>query len=119
MTATVDKIEAEECQKHDEEMKSKQQAMPGPKALPPRGQGVGGPGGPAPPPLAPPTGVHMPLAMEMEADPSGLHASATSEGEADHKKVIMRFQGSEDFETEVLWLQMSKINPKVEFFHFS
>ena len=100
LTATVAKIEYEDCQKHDKAMKAKQEAIPGPTRAPPstpnpprapphRG-GLGPPG--------PPTGVHQPLAMEVNS--MGQPIGATSEELNDHKKVIMRFQGSEDFEEE-------------------
>ena len=106
LAATVAKIEYEDCQKHDKAMKAKQEAIPGPVAQqagppstpstpnPPRGPphrgGLGPPG--------PPTGAHQPLAMEV--DSMGQPIGATSEELNDHKKVIMRFQGSEDFEEE-------------------
>jgi hypothetical protein len=106
LTATVAKIEYEDCQKHDKAMKAKQEAIPGPEAqravppgppstpnplrAPPHRGGLGPPG--------PPTGAHQPLAMEV--DSMGQPIDATSEELNDHKKVIMRFQGSEDFEEE-------------------
>lgn len=106
LTATVAKIEYEDCQKHDKAMKAKQEAIPGPaaqRAGPPRPPSTPNPprapphrGGLGPP--GPPTGVHQPLAMEV--DSMGQPIGATSEELNDHKKVIMRFQGSEDFEEE-------------------
>lgn len=100
LTATVAKIEYEDCQKHDKAMKAKQEAIPGPTRAPPSTpnppRGPPHRGGLGPP--GPPTGVHQPLAMEV--DSMGQPIGATSEEMNDHKKVIMRFQGSEDFEDE-------------------
>ena len=97
LTATVAKIESEDCQKHDKAMKAKQNAMPGPAPL---GGSAAGSSAAGPPALAPPTGMHVPLAV----DSSALDGQATSD--EDHKRVIMRFQGSEDFEEDGLDLDL-------------
>lgn len=90
LTATVAEVEYDDCQRHSKDMKAEQEENPGPWLPPPEGAAL----------LensfaGPPVGVHIPLTTETNLYVDG------STSDIDHKKVIMCFQGSEDFEAKI------------------
>ena len=109
LTATVAEVDYEDCQKHDKEMKDKQERFSS-QSLPQIEQDT----------LIKRKLTGQPLGIDMSVAAKANLPVVSSRNDIDHKKVIMCFQGSEDFEAEVslsqLHLEDESLNEKKRYY---